>query len=186
VTTSGGSSTETTLEKTTTTGAAAAVDALLTLDDMPTGWTTAPELLEDQEDAGECTFNLDLPEDDSARAAFKEGDLGPFVLSSVGRFVNADAAAGYVDEIQAFIDRCQSSTEDGVATALSPLSFPALGDESLAFRITIDDPEAVPVEGNVVVIRRGEAASLVGLLTTFSSPDAALTEELAVAAADRL
>ncbi len=184
--------------KTTTTSEspAALADALLTLDDMPTGWTTAPELLDDEDDGDdgdgdgdgddECNFEPKLDDDDQADAAFKEGELGPFVLSSVGRFEDEDTAIAYLEEFQTFIDRCQSFEEDGVSNTVSPLSFPAFGDSSFAFRLTVDDPEGFTANANVIVIRKNELATYVVVLTALEAPDAALTEELATIATERL
>jgi hypothetical protein len=163
-------------------------DASLTLDDMPAGWTTAPELLEDdeQETEGECAFDPDRGDGNELEVAFKEGETGPFVIQVIGEFDDDDDAEAFMDEFAEYAERCRSSEEDGVTTTFDPLSFPDIADESQSYRVSIDDPEAVPAELNVVLFRKGDRASVLALLSVFESPDAALTEELAMVAADRL
>ena len=163
-------------------------DALLTLDDMPAGWTIAPELLEEgeEEDEGECAFDQDLGEENEVEVAFKEGDSGPFVLHVIGRFADDGAAETFMEDFTEYAERCRSSEEDGVTTKIDPLSFPDVADESQSYRLTIEDAETPPVEVNAVLFRQGERASLVAVFSVLGSPDADLTEELTVTAAERL
>lgn len=180
---------ETTARETTTTTESSAPleEALLTLDDMPTGWTTAPELLDDgEEEQGECTFDADLGEEDESEVAFKQGDSGPFVLQAAGQFDEPAAAERFMVDFAAFVERCRSFEEEGVATTITDLSFPELADESFAFRMAVDDPEGVLVEINAILFRSSARASVVAVFSVFESPDAALTEELATLAAERL
>lgn len=163
-------------------------NALLILDDMPTGWTTAPELLEDgeEEDEGECAFDQDLGEENEVEVAFKEGDTGPFVLHVIGTFDDVDAAEAFMDDFAEYVERCRSSEEDGVTTKIDPLSFPDVAEEAQSYRLTIEDPETPPAEVNVVLFRQDERASLVAVFSFFGSPDAQLTEDLVLVAAARL
>ncbi len=163
-------------------------DASLTLDDMPTGWTTAPELLEDDEQAteGECAFDPDRGDGNELEVAFKEGDTGPFVIQVIGEFDDDDEAEAFMDEFAEYAERCRSSEEDGVTTTVDPLSFPDVADESQSYRVSIDDPEAASAELNVVLFRKGERASVVAVFSVFGSPDAELTEDVTLTAVERL
>lgn len=162
-------------------------EALLILEDMPAGWTTAPELLEDdEEDDGVCNFEQVDLEENEAEAAFKEGLTGPFVLHAVGGFDDEPAAEAFMDDFAAFAARCQSSVADGVETTMSPLSFPAVAEESLAYRMSIDDPETTSVDVNVVLFRAGDRVAFLAVFGLFESPDAELTEMLVDKAAQRL
>ena len=136
--------------------------ALLTLKDFPAGWEAAsPEGDEDdregQEKIAECVgveydelyddtnaeatspdFTNDMDEEVSVEVSVGDEDRAKraFEIAAQPEFREC-LAEGMNDEIQANADEDGANgVEVGDAT-LNELSFPALGDESLAFRMTI-------------------------------------------------
>lgn len=144
--------------------------ALLALEDMPTGWTlrTSDEdededVDEDEDDTGDTyTFmGQELPRRAlfTVDVGFERGQFGPFLNHSITAYPPGDAAAALAD-IAGVIQSSEPYTlalDDGTSLLmeLSPMSFSALGDESVAARSSTDQ---VPILGlmqvNVVYIRR--------------------------------
>lgn len=160
-------------------------EKLLALDDLPAGWTTAPE--EEDEDSGTtewCGRDLEEEFEPGVEAAvdFQKDDFGPFLSHSVERH----EGGGAKEAIDAFIEtaqECEEWTEtdpDAGETTfrLSPLSFPKLGDQTVAVRISGDN-DFVSFAGDVVVWRRGDLLSLLINVGIGGDLDSALTEEMA-------
>ncbi|HEV2768420.1 MAG TPA: hypothetical protein VGV63_12030 [Acidimicrobiales bacterium] len=184
--------------------------ALLTLEDMPTGWMTSPDAGEEDEGAAEFCDGLDISNDEpdaEAEASFEGSEIGPFVSHVVGRFDGGEAEKRFAELRQA-IDECgefDTTDEDGntVTGQLSAVSFPELGDESLAVRLsgtvtTVADPDfgelEFPMAADLVFFRQGDAVA--GLFhiaidaTAFGGGggglDSTITEDLARKAEEKL
>jgi hypothetical protein len=119
--------------------------ALLTVEDMPTGWSVDTSEDSDSEDVvepAECGAlfeTLDKAPDPVAKAeaAFTAGGLGPFLEHGVTSF--EESTADQLDLVVDTLNQCPefSSTDaEGVTTEFTtaPLSFPNLGDRTLALR----------------------------------------------------
>jgi hypothetical protein len=166
---------------------------VLTLDDMPSGWTTAPELLSDDGAPG-TTFcgideaEIDVPDDAGASvdAAFKQSDFGPFVFHTVGRLGDAGEATAALDRMLDAASQCSEWTEtddQGVETtwSITPLSFDNVGDDTIAFRLS-SDAEGMPVTVDLVMWNRGPALSVVGLFGIGGTDADLLTDLVGIAA----
>ncbi|MFZ4434483.1 MAG: hypothetical protein ACOYOQ_14920 [Microthrixaceae bacterium] len=123
--------------------------ALLTLADLPPGWTaestttTAPaggsgnDPAEFLCPAGRTAFSAD--EHDAATATFTQGDAGPNLLEEVS---SAEDATKHFDEVKGAFASCvgQRWTEvtDGEPTefTLAEVSTPPTGEQSAAYRLT--------------------------------------------------
>ena len=133
--------------------------ALLTVQDLPTGWTTDPTAAEDDEtdpdddiEPAECAAVFEAMEEGNEPAAkadgsYTAGGFGPLLQQTVTSF--EEDTSDRIQTVTDALNQCStftSTTADGVATTLtsSPLSFPNLGDRSLAVRLTgsSDDIEA--------------------------------------------
>lgn len=169
-------------------------DALLTLEDMPTGWTVSPPDEDDEEDDGTdlCGVESTAFADPIAEAetSFQKAELGPFLVQAVDVY-----AEGQAPEVMAdFLEAAQSCTEwteideDGTETTwrLAPLSFPKLGDETISFRmstITIIGP----IEMDFIVWRRGDLIDVMGHFAFgFEGVDSDQTESFARLADEKL
>jgi len=165
---------------------------VLTLDDMPSGWTTAPEMLSDDEATG-TTFcgideaEIDVPDEAGASvdAAFKQSDFGPFVFHTVGRVGDAGEATAALDRMLNAASQCSEWTEtddQGVETtwSITPLSFDNVGDDTIAFRLS-SETEGMPVTVDMVMWNRGPVLSVVGLFGIGGTDADLLTELVGIA-----
>lgn len=123
--------------------------ALLTVQDLPTGWTTDPAAEEDDgpddiTEPAECAQIFQALEDQQdpvaqAEADFTAGGFGPFLSQSVSSFDDSttDALAAVTEALNA----CPTFTSidaDGVRAEFTaaPLSFPNVGDSTVAVRLS--------------------------------------------------
>jgi hypothetical protein len=103
----------------------------------------------------------------NAQASFSQGQTGPFMFqvltSATG---DAEAKTAYGDAIASFT-KCPG--EDGTTLSVTDLSFPKVGDQSQAFRITAtpssssspsDDDLSFPVSIDAVIVRDGRLVEL--------------------------
>jgi hypothetical protein len=164
--------------------------ALLTLNDMPTGWTQDPEQDTDDDDATFCDVEpLDeVQAVDDASANFSAGDFGPLLSHSVGVFEDQDAEAA-MDSFMDALEGCTEwtdETEDGPVTFRpTPLAFPSFGDDTVAVRIGAES-ELFDMTLDMVVWRRANVVSLITVVEVFGTPDAEQTEEFVTVADERL
>lgn len=166
--------------------------ALLTLDDMPTGWTTdtveatgndsdsatlcGAELIEEVEPAGEVS------------ADFSAGDLGPLLNHSILEYEDDEAARVLTDFADALAgcEEWTEETDEGPMTLRpTPLSFPSLGDETVAVRIDAAN-ELVDMTMDMVVWRHGDTLNIITMMEAFGTPDGEQTEEFATLADERI
>jgi len=111
------------------------------------------------------------------------------VVSSAARHSNTDAAEGFMDTFAteaAGCGECTQTDEDGTTTTyrFEPLSFPELGDETFATRLTAESPLG-PLALDLAFARVDEAT--VGVVNGgFGAADTALTEQLLRTMTDRL
>jgi hypothetical protein len=183
-------------EQTSTTAAATGSEdpaaRLLTVDDLPTGWSEAPELTEDDEESGAAELcadvvgpDLDVP---NAERGFKAGDLGPFLLHAVA-IVDDEAQAR--DVMSRFTTCIQDPPAAGGFT-VAPLSFPSLGDETVAARLSLDaqssedDGGGFPATVDLAMIRQGRLVTIVAGIGVFEAVDPQVLEGAARVAAERL
>jgi hypothetical protein len=165
--------------------------ALLTPADLPGEWVEGPV---PDNGFGEATFcGAGRPQraaaEESARAWFQGGMLGPIVYHTVDRTPDAEAV---MEDFRALAVPCDWEVMgDGVHERyrLEGLSSPALGDDSLAYRLTADLGGAF-LAADVIVIRRGGIVSLLvhAALDATAPPlvDTETTERLAGLADERL
>lgn len=149
-------------------------DRLLTLDDMPSGWSVTDELGDD-DDENNSTFCPEaetvvsgVEDVDSVEVAFAQGQIGPFVAEMI-----APATKDQYSEMVTAMDSCvgsdwTSTDDEGAETkySMEELSASTLGDESQAYRLTGE------VEGGLINIDiilgtgDGAVALLMGMAIT--------------------
>lgn len=164
---------------------------LLELDDMPPGWTQMPTD-EDEEESGSTLCEQEPLDEieaiDRVSTQFSAGDLGPFLDHTVALYDDGEAA----EAMEAFLatlndcDEWTEETEDGLVTYRpTPLSFPSLGDETVATRLTVEG-ELITMTIDMITWRRGDVLSLLLASEAFDAPDGAQTAALAETADERL
>ena len=166
-------------------------DVVLTLDDLPSGWTTSPP--DDDEDTSDAFCEDDDPFEDveaaEAEAEFEKDDGYKFIFSMAASYEDQSDAEALMDAFAAAVDACREFTEtdeDGFETTyrFEPLSFPSLGDDTYATRLTLS-MSLMMVEMDLVLTRDG--ATIAGVFNGgLGGVDTALTERLLRGMADRM
>jgi hypothetical protein len=152
--------------------------ALLTVADLPTGYTAAADDDEDEdeddskttgEDA-ECSERfaaLDASEDQAVATADAdfEGGFGVILEQDLSSFDDEDALKDSVDNVVDVLSDCPSFTDtddEGVTTefTIGQLSFPKLGDDTVALAVT-GKSQDFDIRANLVVVRLGRNLMIV-------------------------
>ena len=170
--------------------------ALLPPTAVPDGWQEASLGIAPAE-ARPCGERLALLTQarQTEKVSFEGGRTGPFLTHLVARYGGGDAA-GAMAATRALLERCREWTQDydgrELTFRVAPLSLPAVGDEMLAVRLTVDGiaggagvigglfGDLLTARSQVVFVRRGDAAFLLAHSDAgFGSPDVdqALTEQ---------
>lgn len=160
------------------------------LSDMPTGWSVSPPD-EDSDDAfceERDPFNEVEPQEE-AEAAFQQSEFGPFVASGASLYADDDEASQVMGLLTDMADACQSFTQtedDGTETeyTIGALSFPDLGDDTFAFRMSGTTPFG-PLNLDVVAVREGSIVVAI-INGGLGAADSELTESLIRTMADRV
>jgi hypothetical protein len=144
--------------------------ALLTVADLPTGYTAGADDDEDEDDSkttgkdAECSERfaaLDAAEDQAVAKADAdfEGGFGVVLEQDLSSFDDEDALKDRVDNVVDVLSDCPSFTDtddEGVTTefTIGQLSFPKLGDDTVALAIT-GKAQELDIRANLVVVRLG-------------------------------
>jgi hypothetical protein len=124
--------------------------ALLVATDMPTGYAVDNSDNGVDEKKGVCgkpAVSVEVPSDAEARVVFTKGTIGPLVAEILASYKSADEAKKYLSLMNSYASSCTSyddKNSDGTVdkVEISVLSFPNLGDGTLAFRIKSDSGSA--------------------------------------------
>jgi hypothetical protein len=155
-------------------------DALIKLEDLPSGYTEDRELISDDSEDDKLTagskkcesLNSTLNADESVKpfgegeVGFKESEFGPFVGESVSSFKGSRVEDGMGKLKDAFktCKKFETTAKDGTKTkfSVSQMSFPSLGDDTIAVKMTASEPTfgmsfdlslvAVRIDQNVVMM----------------------------------
>lgn len=166
-------------------------EALLTVDDMPSGWTVSPD--DDEDDDSDSETDATSPEckklaavmdeDDTSESfgegeiEFQESEFGPFLSESVSS-EEGDEVEKSMNSFREAFETCDSFTQtddEGVKTEfkISDMSFPDLGDDTIALKMSAE-AMGIPVDIPLVVVRVDQNVILlasVGLGEGMSSAD---------------
>ena len=165
--------------------------ALLTLSDMPPGWSPDTQSPDSASDAPSCSPLKDglwkhLPQ--SAEADFSQSDTGPFLLELLAGG-SADQANTAMQALIKATGQCTTftqKTDSGTNTwSLAPLSFPSYGDATYAFRLSITADMGISAGGDVVIVRKGGVLAQITVYGLGSVP-VAMVEDLVTKAVAKL
>lgn len=147
---------------------------VLSLSDLPRGWATqAFDAKADDICQGLIPRNA-IPPLELQSAGFTQGSSGPFMTNVVSRFANEDTAKAYMDLTARTIDSCRNYESNGSTVRLSPLDFPAFGDDTFVAKATGTYAEA-PLDGDIVYVRVGNR---VASIETIAFGESALNTDL--------
>lgn len=165
--------------------------AMLTLEDLPAGWTASPPDADDTTDEfceGEDPFT-EIQADEEVEASFQQSDVGPFIASFAEQHGSDDEAQEALDLFVDAVNSCGEFTnveEDGTETIyrFSPLSFPQLGDDTFAARLS-GTTAFGPITADFVFARDGDRVG--GIVNAaLGAMDSSLTEPLMRKVMERL
>ncbi len=170
------------------------IDALLTINDMPTGWA---ETSLEQDTAADTICGVSFVANDglvaSARKTFSKAAFGPFFTEVIDLYEPRTGELVFESFADA-LGNCQGYTDTDLETGnttvynVAPLSFPKLGDATVAVRITSAEATLLGVATfDVILIRKGEVILFVGHISVgFEGPDSEANEALTRAAYQRM
>ena len=161
-------STTTTQASTTTTtvkkpppSAAALHGVLLTVEDLPPGYTVSPPDEDDGYDTDDAYCDgadpaKTVPPAREEEVGFRKGSVGPFLNQSILQYTTTDEAQRYMAEFREILDRCSSydqTDEDGETSTVTVTTMPfdRVGDDTLAMKFTVQG--AFPFSGDMVFVR---------------------------------
>lgn len=155
---------------------AALFASLLTINDMPTGWTGAAPVFEPRTPGGTYTsFCTQLPARSIAAAyvEFEKSALGPFLTHSIVVYPDSANARAALDDLMSAAQNCSQFTDSsGSTNTISPLSFPSLGDDTFAVRSsgTVEmDAIYILVDNVLINIHHGGIGAVDSALTEASA-----------------
>lgn len=182
-------------------GADALKTHLLTVEDLPTGFSVD----EDDTDANgtisstdpHCRALVDLMNSDgkppgaiaSADTSFTKSELGPNIATGLASFPTAQAAQSLLDTVSKAMQGCSRLTEtdkDGTSYdfAVAPLKSPTVGDASSATRMSADIG-GYPAQVDIVLARVGSTLLYVAN-TGLGDTDSELTQDVVKRAVAKL
>lgn len=171
--------------------------ALLTVADLPTGYTAAASSEDDESETeaeGECQEkfeSLSAAEGDeaaSAEASFEGGGLGTVLEQGLESYEDEGTLEKRFDDVVSVLSDCPtfSTTEDDGTTTefkVAALSFPKLGDDTVALAITGTTPD-FSIAINVAIVRLGR--NVMSVIQGGLTADAAVLEQASRTGLDKL
>lgn len=146
--------------------------ALLTLDEMPPGWSPSSSVNDTADEDGICgkpDVGLAVASPARADVSFQQGEFGPFFAYAIAQYKGSDArkAMDYLKDQLAACAEWTETNDDGTTTTwkLSPISFPKVGDETLVVRMSTVVPFFGPAQTDLVFWRRGNVVQLAGYVS---------------------
>lgn len=139
--------------------------ALLTVQDMPTGWKTGvpdPDDEEDTDTGGDCgeqleAFDDKYPDADATATAKFEQDADEVEEELKAYADSADLQAQfteYVEIIRSCRELILDTGDEKVTLTVAELSLPRMGDESFAYSAT-GEVQGITIALNFALVRRG-------------------------------
>ena len=120
--------------------------ALLTINDMPTGWTTDTDDSDDSPSGCGALDRLNKVQKGNPNQIFhtdanftQDPQSGPFFSESIS-LDKPGTAHDALENIKAVLSNCREFTSpEGYHVTVSPLSFPSYGDDAFACQVTLHD-----------------------------------------------
>lgn len=132
--------------------------ALLETNDLPTGFSPNPDLL-----GGKvhklCNATYSIADKGKAEVGFAKSNFGPFVVESLRLFPDAERTLNASTRAATSCSKWTDS--DGARYTIAALSFPRVGDQTLAVRLSATGPDGTSFDGPVVFWRRGNVIAQV-------------------------
>jgi hypothetical protein len=129
-------------------------DALLTLADMPTGWVQEPDSPDD--DSGFCAIpSFDDDALDQAEAVFSKQGQVTQLTHGTAAFAPGGSGTAY-RQVRDTMDGCGTGSYLGAEVTVERTLFPAYGDESAAYLVTVTPEPGRQFPAFFVFVRLGD------------------------------
>jgi hypothetical protein len=128
--------------------------ALLTVTDLPTGWSTTPPSTNKKGLCNKASVNKAVPPAATTEADFVMGREIPFFGEQLLSYADDSTAARALDKYQSNASSCTTFEQDGVKVDVGQLSMPPLGDRTIGYRLTLHQGGASVIL-DTAVIQRG-------------------------------
>ena len=122
--------------------------ALLTVTDLPTGWSTTPQ---SPNKMGACNQALVISPAAIAEADFVKGKNVPFFGERLAAYPDDATAARAFDNFQSSASTCTTHQQDGATVNIGQLSVPPLGDRTIGYRQTLNQGGASVVVDTTLI-----------------------------------
>jgi hypothetical protein len=141
---------------------------LLSINDLPTGWSI-DNSASDSAGGPKCLATLkdSFASTKKANASFVDGTSVPALVHAVGTYVDAAAASAAFDRGTGILDGCKdiSFSSDGkkYSGSIGAMSFPTIGERSKAWALSLSN-SGLNIGIDVVLFLKGAAIEEVALL----------------------
>jgi hypothetical protein len=161
---------------------------LLVVSDMPDGWSDVPpDPAADAEPVGFCKPDAESGiEQIRANGAFQQPDQALYLQETLIGFAPGGSAA-WMDWVKPTVN-CEQVTDDSVDPPViyqvTPLGFTAVGDQMLAYRLSVSDPTLGEIAYDIVYSRVGNCVAAIANLA-LGTANSDLTQSAAQSAVNR-
>lgn len=114
--------------------------ALLTIQDMPVGYSQDPDSESSETTKTFCDYKPPFTEKTSVSRDFTKGGgmSSEFLAIGLRQYQNTDQARAAFDALVKALDTCKSETFEGTTLEYALMSAPKVGDDTVGVRITAD------------------------------------------------
>lgn len=161
---------------------------LLTVSDMPDGWSDVPpDPSTDAEPVGFCQPDaVSGINQIRANGAFQQQDQGLYLQETLTGFAPGDSTA-WMNWVQPTVNCAQvtdNSVSPPVVYRVTALNFPTMGDQILAYRLSVSDPSLGEIAYDIVYARVGKCVAAIANLA-LGTANSDLTQSAAQTAVNR-
>ena len=127
--------------------------ALLTVTDLPTGWSTTPPRTNKKGVCNHPSVDKAITPAASTESDFVKGKVVPFFGEQFLAYPDDATAARAFDKFKSNASSCTTYQEDGVTVDIGQLSVPQLGDRTFGYRQTLSQGGQSVVLDDTVIQR---------------------------------
>jgi hypothetical protein len=110
--------------------------ALLSINDMPTGYSSDNAAQGKDSKTGFCNMRQALTGYTRVGASFEKSEAGPLIGEVLRAYASSSRAEGEVLKAQSAASSCTTFSTSGTKASLHALSYPAVGDKSFAVQLS--------------------------------------------------
>jgi hypothetical protein len=148
--------------------------ALLTVTELPTGWSVTPSNSSTQGACNKESVDKTFPPAAKTEVSFVKGGNVPLLVQQLYSYSTAAIAREALAKYDANARACTTYKQEGTTIEIGALSLPPLGDRNAAYRLTISQ-NGVSVIGDSQVIQKGPVLLYVAYANLFADTEQMVT-----------